>query len=417
MATIIENLKSKISQGAVVGSPFNLRGVAPNFNRDRIDSLVELGAVTKDDNIYDIGHLVYCAENENIYIFRGHTGGTNYIGQFELFGSGSGSGNGALFEYKGNITGLTQADNEGAVEGWVYRVDTEVIVIPALNSATGQEVSAHTGDVIVCVDKNSSTGQLTWSIIENTLDQAGLIKKDDNASYHEGDIAVYSNSSGDKIKSTGIKAEDIVSVEKNYVTDSTARGTQLYGNTPNTNVPILNDKGNLVDSQVSIDVLRKLQKELGGTEIVETPNDPVKGTLADIIKSYRDNNYKLGSSYDTISATTEEQFISDIQGIFSANTNEVGFILPIVALKNENAQTEEDKYIFEDYLQEGRTQMYVEGIVRKDGLDNNGNICFHVHFLTEKWIIDYWYKGSEAESLLYFEAFGTKETNQPSNGN
>lgn len=416
MATIIENLKKKISQGAVVGSPFNLRGVAPNFNRDRIDTLEELRTVTIDDNIYDVGHLVYCVATDNIYIFRGHTGGTNYIGQFELFGSGGGS-SGAIFEYKGNITGLTQADNDRAVEGWVYRVDTETIVIPAENSATGQEVSAHRGDVIVCVDKNTSTSKLTWSIIENTLDQAGLVKKDDDASYLEGDIAVYSNSSGDKIKSTGIKAEDIASVEKNYVTDSTARGTQLYGNTPNTNVPILNDKGNLVDSQVSIDVLRKLQKELGGTEIVETPNDPVKGTLADIIKSYRDNNYKLGSSYDTISATTEEQFISDIQGIFSANTNEVGFILPIVALKNENAQTEEDKYIFEDYLQEGRTQMYVEGIVRKDGLDNNGNICFHVHFLTEKWIIDYWYKGSEVESLLYFEAFGTKETNQPSNGN
>lgn len=416
MATIIENLKKKISQGAVVGSPFNLRGVAPNFNRDRIDTLEELRTVTKDDNIYDVGHLVYCAENENIYIFRGHTGGTNYIGQFELFGSGGGS-SGAIFEYKGNITGLTQADNDGAVEGWVYRVDTETIVIPAENSATGQEVSAHRGDVIVCVDKNTSTSKLTWSIIENTLDQAGLVKKDDDASYLEGDIAVYSNNSGDKIKSTGIKAEDIVSVEKKFVTDSATRGTVLYGNKPNTNVPILNDKGNLVDSQVSIDVLRKLQKELGGTEIVETPNDPVKGTLADIIKSYRDNNYKLGSSYGTISATTEEQFISDIQGIFSANTSEEGFILPIVALKNENAQTEESKYIFEDYLQEGRTQMYVEGIVRKDGLDNNGNICFHVHFLTEKWIIDYWYKGSEVESLLYFEAFGTKETNQPSNGN
>lgn len=416
MAEIIENLKSKISQGAVVGSPFNLRGVAPNFNRDRIDTIAELGAVTKDDNIYDIGHLVYCAENKNIYIFRGQTGDSNYIGQFEKFGSGSGSSS-ALFQYKGNISGLTQADNEGATEGWVYRVNVETIVIPALNSATGQEVSAHTGDVIVCVDKNTSTSQLTWSIIENTLDQVGLVKKDDNASYHEGDIAVYSNNNGDKIKSTGIKAEDIVSVEKNYVTDSATRGTELYGNTPNTNVPILNDKGNLVDSQVSIDILRKLQKELGGTEIVETPNDPVKGTLADIIKSYRDNNYKLGSSYGTISATTEEQFISDIQGIFSANTSEEGFILPIVALKNENAQTEEHKYIFEDYLQEGRTQMYVEGIVRKDGLDNNGNICFHVHFLTEKWIIDYWYKGSEEDSLLYFEAFGTKVSNQLSNGN
>ena len=416
MATIIENLKKKISQGAVVGSPFNLRGVAPNFNRDRIDTIAELSAVTKDDNIYDTGHLVYCDEDKNIYIFRGHTGDSNYIGEFEKFGSGSGSSS-ALFQYKGNISGLTQADNEGAVEGWVYRVNVETIVIPALSSATRQEVSAHTGDVIVCVDKNTSTRQLTWSIIENTLDQVGLVKKDDNTSYHEGDIAVYSNNNGDKIKSTGIKAEDIVSVEKNYVTDSATRGTKLYGNTPNTNVPILNDNGNLVDSQVSIDILRKLQKELGGTEIVETPNDPVKGTLADIIKSYRVNNYKLGSSYSAISATTEEQFISDIQGIFSANTSEEGFILPIVALKNENAQTEEHKYIFEDYLQEGRTQMYVEGIVRKDGLDNNGNICFHVHFLTEKWIIDYWYKGSEEDSLLYFEAFGTKVSNQLSNGN
>lgn len=415
MATIIENLKKKISQGAVVGSPFNLRGVAPNFNRDRIDTLEELRTVTKEDNIYDVGHLVYCVATDNIYIFRGHTGSTNYIGQFELFGSGGSSG--AIFKYKGNISGLTQADNDGAVEGWVYRVDTETIVIPAENSATGQKVSAHRGDVIVCVDKNTSTSKLTWSIIENTLDQAGLVKKDDGASYLEGDIAVYSNDSGDKIKSTGIKAEDVVSVEKKFVTDSATRGTVLYENKPNTNVPILNDKGNLVDSQVSIDILRKLQKELGGTEIVQTPNNPVKGTLADIIKSYRDNNYKLGSSYGTISATTEEQFISDIQGIFSANTSEEGFILPIVALKNENAQTEENKYIFEDYLQEGRTQMYVEGIVRKDGLDNNGNICFHVHFLTEKWIIDYWYKGSEVDSLLYFEAFGTKETNQPSNGN
>ena len=131
MATIIENLKSKISQGAVVGSPFNLRGVAPNFNRDRIDSLVELGAVTKDDNIYDIGHLVYCAENENIYIFRGHTGGTNYIGQFELFGSGSGSGNGALFEYKGNII-WEKVRKDGAPDGrgvgFYFRNVTEMLL-------------------------------------------------------------------------------------------------------------------------------------------------------------------------------------------------------------------------------------------------------------------------------------------------
>ena len=82
MATIIENLKSKISQGAVVGSPFNLRGVAPNFNRDRIDSIEELGAVTKDDNIYDIGHLVYCAENENIYISNSNKDNDNSLKRF-----------------------------------------------------------------------------------------------------------------------------------------------------------------------------------------------------------------------------------------------------------------------------------------------------------------------------------------------
>lgn len=411
MATTINDIKNKIGRGAKVGQPFNLTGTNPNFSRDSLSSIEELSIITINDTIYDVGHIVYCEQDGNHYVFRGTATGEaadGWIGHFQKWSMSGGVG-GSIFQFKGNLTSLEDIPSDVST-GWVYRIDADSITIPSGQSATGNESIAHKNDVIACVEKRTDT--IKWSIIENTITGTGLIRKDttNGINYAEGDVAVFSDAQGESIKSTGVKIDDVVLIEKTYNTDLSSRGAELFENTKqndkyNTNIPILNDKGNLVDSKVTIDILRRLQKELGGTEIVEITETPVKGTLADIIQSYRNNNYRLGSTYDTVSATTEEQFVGDIQNILSANTNDAGFTLPILAMKNED---ENNPYLFQDFIPDPLNEMCVEAVLRKDMKENN-TYLFHLDFEIAKFSIQYWYKGQGEESVLYFVDYGMSE--------
>lgn len=408
MATTINDIKNKIGRGAKVGQPFNLTGTNPNFSRDSLSSIEELSIITINDTIYDVGHIVYCEEDENHYVFRGTRTGTpadGWVGHFQKWSMSGGVG-GSIFQFKGNLTSLEDIPSD-VTTGWVYRIAVDSITISSGQSATGNESIAYKNDVIACVEKGEDS--IKWSIIENTITGTGLIRKDttDGINYAEGDVAVFSDTQGESIKSTGVKIDDVVLVEKTYNTDLSSRGADLFENTKendkyNTNVPILNDNGNLVDSKVSITILRNLQKELGGTEITTLDENPVKGTLADIIKSYRQNNYRLGSTYDTISATTEEQFVGDIQTILSANTSDAGFTLPIVAIKSEDSL---NSYMFQEFIPSGMTEMTVEATLRKDGKIED-DYLFHVDFEIAKYSLQYWYFGSDEESVLYFVDYG-----------
>lgn len=75
----------------IIAANFSYNGRNPNFERDQIKTKAELKA--KTDALYDEGHLVYCVEDKNVYIFKpASAGGVEDpdTGYFTLF-SGSGS--------------------------------------------------------------------------------------------------------------------------------------------------------------------------------------------------------------------------------------------------------------------------------------------------------------------------------------
>lgn len=75
----------------IIAANFSYNGRNPNFERDQIKTKAELKA--KTDAVYDEGHLVYCVEDKNVYIFKpASAGGVEdaVTGYFTLF-SGSGA--------------------------------------------------------------------------------------------------------------------------------------------------------------------------------------------------------------------------------------------------------------------------------------------------------------------------------------
>ena len=432
----IDTIINRLTKGANVTSPFTLLGTNPNFRRDSLETEAELLLITVENNIYDIGHIVYCEANGKHYVFRGRTcdplqgeDATKWKGQFqELSFSGGGGSSTLLFRYKGTVSAI--ADVTVPIElGDAYRVDSNNFTIPAENSTTGEITSAKTGDIIVCVENDPV---VKWSKIENNINLTGYIKKADTLNSAFGEIPKFNNNEGTVLESTNIKFEDVVLVTKqgqeNYnPSDIQNRGGELFENSPSTNVPILDGKGNLIDSKVDIEVLRNLQKELGGTSAFtfSNVNEIKEGTLADMIHQFRENNNQLGHSYGVVSATTELNFVNQMQHQLSASTTDQGFVLPITIFPTEDPKT---PYLFDEFIPvktrienqqviEERYPLTVEATVRKDGpTPNNSGTAFHLDFEIAKYSLQYWYNGAydndsdgsidRFDSILYFEEYG-----------
>ena len=68
----------------VIGENLILASTQPNFSRDRVKTILDL----KNTKIkhYDVGHIVYCVEDDKHYIFEGN--GVEYddnYGYFRVF--------------------------------------------------------------------------------------------------------------------------------------------------------------------------------------------------------------------------------------------------------------------------------------------------------------------------------------------
>lgn len=428
----IEQLKIELASGANLGSSFNFTGTAPNFNRDYIKDVETLRQITYDDYIYDIGHIVFCGDG-NLYIFRGEQK-DGYVGQFEKLNFLSDEKYSNLtkpFQYQGNVEDLENLTNVS--EGFVYRIKTEgedTFVIPSGSSVTEESVSGSTGDMIICVGKTDDDKPI-WSVLQNNLNESGLIKKDTNSVYQEDEIPMYTNSDGDTITSSGIKKSDLVLLETDPsygINDNTT----LFPSSGGTGVeiPAVSRDGNLVDSKVTVSVLQALQKELKGEERTELPDNPIEGTLADIIKKYRENGYSLGSTFDNIEVKEEVPFIVAIQEISKINEKNVGFVVPLTIFRN-NSENEEETYLFQSFVPEDKESIKVEATVRIDSItttdtneteseeeteneeietqvEENQDILFHLDFEIDFYSIQYWYKGSDGSQILYVE-YGCEE--------
>lgn len=108
----------------LIGDNFSYQGAKPNFARDSVALKTDLAAATAAT--YDDGHLVYCAEDQNIYVFlsKDTNGAENpkdaETGYFKLFAGSGGSGSsiqvvqlpdanadnkGKIYQYVGETTG------------------------------------------------------------------------------------------------------------------------------------------------------------------------------------------------------------------------------------------------------------------------------------------------------------------------
>jgi hypothetical protein len=439
-------LKNKLSQGAIISSPFTLIGGSPNFQRDALASVNELSAITQNDHIYDIGHIVYCQGNGKHYVFRGRTcepnkgeDETKWIGQFqELSFTGGGGTSTLLFNFKGDSESFNSITNPE--KGDAYRVTGENYVIPSGSSYNNTEINASIGDIIICVE-NGETPK--WSIIKNNIDLSGYIKVANTINSAKGEIPMFNTHDGTEVESTNIKYEDVVLIAKegNYrydADDVNKRGGKSYAKSaaPSTNVPILDKNGNLIDSQVDIKILRDLQKELGGKSPTTLPDNVADGTLAHMMKQFRKNNNQLGHSYEVVSATTEASFVEQMQHQLSASTIDQGFVLPITLYPTENPLI---PYLFDEFIPtktrtedeqviEEKFPITVEATVRKDGPAEYGNdTAFHLDFEIAKYSLQYWYKytydTNEINSILYFVDYGmsnnlnASQDNQQENNN
>jgi hypothetical protein len=426
--TIIENLKKRFSKGAIISSPFTLIGGSPNFQRDAVANVTELSAITQEDHIYDIGHIVYCQENGKHYVFRGRAcepnqgeDETKWVGQFqELSFTGGGGTSTLIFNFKGDSDSFESITNPE--KGDAYRVAGENYVIPSGSSYNGTEINASIGDIIICVEDGENP---KWSILKNNIDLSGYIKVADTISTAKGEIPMFNTNDGTEVESTNIKYEDVVLIAKDGhydydPNDVSKRGGKSYASaSPSMNVPILDKKGNLIDSQVQISVLRDLQKELLGISATTLPDNVVEGTLADMMKQFRKNSNQLGHSYGVVSATTEESFVNQMQQQLSASTTDQGFVIPITLYPTENPLI---PYLFDEFIPaktrtedeqviEEKFPITVEATVRKDGPAEYGDdTAFHLDFEIAKYSLQYWYKytydTNEINSILYFVDYG-----------
>lgn len=441
----IDKIIAKLKKGALVSSSFNLMGELPNFSRDALSGTTELSAITKADHIYDVGHIVYCQENGKHYVFRGRScnteGGedeTKWIGQFqELSFTGEGGGSTLLFNFKGSTESFNSITN--SEKGDAYSVAVDNYVIPSGSSYNGTEITASTGDMIICVIDEPEP---KWSLIKNNVNLAGYVKKGIDI-YHRGDIPVFNNDSGGEIISSDINANDVIVIGKSNNTTTAdvenLRGAILYDENPAQTVPMLDEDHKIIDSQVRISVLRNLQKELGGVSAFTfSDQDEIqKGTLADMIQQFRENNNQLGHSYGVVSATTEVEFVKQMQNQLSASTTDQGFVLPITIFPTEDPKT---PYLFDEFIPvekrtenqqviEERYPLTVEATVRKDGsTPNNSGTAFHLDFEIAKYSLQYWYNGAydndsdgnidRFDSVLYFEEYGmSNNLNLPQENN
>lgn len=149
------------------------------------------------------------------------------------------------FQYQGNINSVPQTSSPG----YVYRAASN-FTLPAANNASGESEAVTAGDLLICVQSGK------FSVIQGNLEGAvsapGVTDKN-------GYIPMFTSPNGTTISASGVTSDDMA----------------------------------------------RLNREYKGTGTTASPANPQVGSLADMLKKFRNNGNTLASDFNLEAATPE----------------------------------------------------------------------------------------------------------------
>ena len=149
------------------------------------------------------------------------------------------------FQYQGNINSVPQTSSPG----YVYRAASN-FTLPAANNASGESEAVTAGDLLICV----SSG--VFSVIQGNVE--GAVSAPD-VTDKNGYIPMFTSPNGTTVAASGVTNDDIV----------------------------------------------RLNREYKGTGTTASPANPQVGSLADMLKKFRNNGNTLASDFNLEAATPE----------------------------------------------------------------------------------------------------------------
>ena len=247
----------KTYKGTEITLGLSPTAAAPLDDRQVVNSVADLTTpatwISTDGNYYVYPGMIVAVVTGGFYMYAGEPNNTTHIAdstKWIKFASQT-DVNTALanatnpFSYQGNINSVPQTSSPG----YVYRAASN-FTLPAANNASGESEAVTAGDLLICVQSGK------FSVIQGNLEGAvsapGVTDKN-------GYIPMFTSPNGTTISASGVTNDDMT----------------------------------------------KLNREYKGTGTTASPANPQVGSLADMLKKFRNNGNTLASDFNLEAATPE----------------------------------------------------------------------------------------------------------------
>lgn len=247
----------KTYKGTEITLGLSPTAAAPLDDRQVVNSVADLTTpatwISTDGNYYVYPGMIVAVVTGGFYMYAGEPNNTTHIAdstKWIKFASQT-DVNTALanatnpFSYQGNINSVPQTSSPG----YVYRAASN-FTLPAANNASGESEAVTAGDLLICVQSGK------FSVIQGNLEGAvsapGVTDKN-------GYIPMFTSPNGTTIDASGVTSDDMA----------------------------------------------KLNREYKGTGTTASPANPQVGSLADMLKKFRNNGNTLASDFILEAATPE----------------------------------------------------------------------------------------------------------------
>lgn len=247
----------KTFKGTEITLGLSPTAAAPLDDRQVVNSVADLTTpatwISTDGNYYVYPGMIVAVVSGGFYMYVGEPNNTTHIAdstKWIKFASQT-DVNTALaeltnpFQYQGNINSVPQTSSPG----YVYRAASN-FTLPAANNASGESEAVTAGDLLICVQSGK------FSVIQGNLEGAvsapGVTDKN-------GYIPMFTSPNGTTIDASGVTNDDMA----------------------------------------------KLNREYKGTGTTASPANPQVGSLADMLKKFRNNGNTLAADFNLEAATPE----------------------------------------------------------------------------------------------------------------
>lgn len=247
----------KTFKGTEITLGLSPTAAAPLDDRQVVNSVADLTTpatwISTDGNYYVYPGMIVAVVSGGFYMYVGEPNNTTHIAdstKWIKFASQT-DVNTALaeltnpFQYQGNINSVPQTSSPG----YVYRAASN-FTLPAANNASGESEAVTAGDLLICVQSGK------FSVIQGNVQ--GAVSAPD-VTDKNGYIPMFTSPNGTTISASGVTSDDMVAINREYK----------------------------------------------GTGTTASPANPQVGSLADMLKKFRNNGNTLAADFNLEAATPE----------------------------------------------------------------------------------------------------------------